>query len=377
MQNPHKPLELVYIISQINKSHALEWTLLGLAKDKNLHLSVILLNPETSALEHFLFTHDIDNYRIRFQSKKDYPSAIWQVYKLLRRLKAEVVHTHLFDASMIGLAAAKLAGVKKRTLTRHHATFHHEYFPRAVWYDRLINALSTEIVAISKNVQQVLVEKEGVSVAKVKIVEHGFDMSYFSNVNPLKVQKLKEIYAINDKKPVIGVISRYFKLKGIQFVIPAFKSLLNTYPEACLLLANTKGNYASVITTMLAELPEGSYREITFESHLAELYQCMDVFVHVPINPHTEAFGQTYVEALAAGVPSVFTLSGIAAEFIVHEENALVVDFEQSNEIEMAIRRLLADPQLGKEIAHKGRVSVSPRFEIDLMIAKLKTIYFD
>ncbi len=44
--------------------------------------------------------------------------------------------------------------------------------------------------------------------------------------------------------------------------------------------------------------------------------------MHVTIGKHYEAFGQIYVEALAAGIPSVFTLTGIAPEIIEHEHNA-------------------------------------------------------
>jgi glycosyltransferase involved in cell wall biosynthesis len=370
-----KKIELVYIISQINKSLALEWTLFRLSKEKDLHLSVVLLNPGTSALEHFLFTHDIDNYRLRFRSKWDYPSVCLQLWSLLRKLKADIVHTHLFDASLLGLFTARWAGVKRRILTRHHATFHHEYFPRAVWYDRLINSMATKIVAISKNVQSVLTHQEGVAPDKVFIIEHGFEMEYFSEVIPAKVEKLREIYAIDQQGPIIGVISRYFELKGIHFIIPAFKAILQDYPDACLLMANTKGNYTSVIANLLSELPERSYREITFESHLAELYQCMDVFIHVPINPQTEAFGQTYVEALAAGIPSVFTLSGIAPEFIEHEVNALVVPFQDSNAIEKAIRRLLSTSELREQLSRKGRETVEHRFAMPEMMRKLKQLY--
>src|SRR5256885_4070776 len=40
----------------------------------------------------------------------------------------------------------------------------------------------------------------------------------------------------------------------------------------------------------------------------------LDVFVHAPIAPQVEAFGQVYVEAMAAGVPSVITRAGIRSE---------------------------------------------------------------
>ena len=73
------------------------------------------------------------------------------------------------------------------------------------------------------------------------------------------------------------------------------------------------------IQEAVKELPQNSYCVIPFEKDLFSLYQLFDVYVHTPINPTLEAFGQTYVEALAAGIPSVFTMSGVAPQFVLHE----------------------------------------------------------
>ena len=67
------------------------------------------------------------------------------------------------------------------------------------------------------------------------------------------------------------------------------------------------------------------YTEIVYETDMPALYKTFDVFVHVPVEPHFESFGQVYVEAMASGIPSVFTLAGAATEFVRDGENALVV----------------------------------------------------
>jgi glycosyltransferase involved in cell wall biosynthesis len=159
-------------------------------------------------------------------------------------------------------------------------------------------------------------------------------------------------------------------------VIPAFKKLLVDYPNALLILANAKrGDYAQEINTLLSELPRESYREIEFEYDLFALYRLFDVYVHVPIDPELEAFGQTYVEALAAGIPSVFTLSGVAPEFIEHERNALVVDFQNSEQIHQSICRLLDDKVLRTHLSTTGKSDVNARFSFSKMIARLEDIY--
>jgi glycosyltransferase involved in cell wall biosynthesis len=189
------------------------------------------------------------------------------------------------------------------------------------------------------------------------------------------VKILLSKYQLEGKAPIIGVISRYFELKGIQFIIPAFKKLLAVSPNAHLILANATGEYASVIQSFLEGVPGENYTQIRFEGDIAALYQTFDVFIHVPINSHIEAFGQTYVEALAAGVPSVFTLSGVAAEFIEHEKNALVVPFQKADAIYLAMMRLLEDGPLRSRLIEQGKIDVKQQFELAGMMQKLEELY--
>jgi glycosyltransferase involved in cell wall biosynthesis len=343
---------------------------------KRFALSFVLLNPGDSVLETFLRGRGVDVLRIEYRGKKDLPGAILRIARFLRRRNVRVVHCHLFDACVAGLVAARLAGVKKRFYTRHYATFHQVYFPRAVHYDRFINAQATGIVAISRNVE-VALRKEGVNCRKVHLVHHGIRLEEFGQVPAGRVAGLRAKYGLAGKGPVIGLISRYLELKGIQYVIPAFRQLLGRFPAAHLVLANATGDYAATIRALLSGLPPGTYTEIRFEEDVAALYGLFDVFLHVPINEHLEAFGQTYVEALAAGVPSVFTLSGVAPEFIEDGRNALVVPFCDAGAIYQATSHLLEDAPLRQAITARGRADVQERFSLPTMIYKLEELYGD
>ena len=100
-----------------------------------------------------------------------------------------------------------------------------------------------------------------------------------------------------------------------------------------------------------------------------------DVFVHVPVDKNSEAFGQTYIEALAVGVPSVFTLSGVACEFIENGKNALVVDYQNSEQIYEALKRILSDKALDYQLFINGRKDIEKYFSLPLFIHKLEQIY--
>lgn len=298
-----------------------------------------------------------------------------KLWRLMIRHNIALVHAHLFDASLITLTAARFACIRKRIHTRHHASQHHHYNPHAVKYDHFINRQSTHIVATSDGIKKILIEKENVPAEKITVVHHGFDLKYFEEVTEGRISTLKEKYSLNNSYPVIGVISRWTHWKGIQFIISAFKTLLQQHPSAVLLLANATGEFVNEIENLLTQLPKERYRRIAFEVDTPALFHLMNVFVHVPIDDHSEAFGQVYVEALAAGIPSVFTLSGIANEFVRDHHNAVVVPYQNAEAIEVAITEILSNDQLKQGLISNGKRDVAKLFDIKIMVEKMNKIY--
>lgn len=352
---------------------AFEWIVANL-DDTKFDLSFILLNPHTSLLETYLEEHQIPVSRIKFSGKSDYLKALFKLWIKLLKTSPDVIHCHLFDASLIGLLAAKLVGIKKRIYTRHHSTYNWNYNKKGVKWDRFINYLATDIVAISKNVESILLEKERVNQNKIHFIHHGFDLEVFMNPSTRKIENLDIKYDSMEKWPVIGVIARWIEWKGIQFIIPSFQQLLKKYPNAFLILVNTSGSYKSSIQKLLDGLPKECYCCIDFEIDISNLYQLFDVYVHTPINKESEAFGQTYVEALAAGVPSVFTISGVASELITHNENAIVVPYQDSPSITKAIDLILSDRKLRDTMIANGKKSVNA-FNLSTYLRKLEHLY--
>lgn len=369
-----KKIKVSYIISNVNKAVAYEWISQCLDKNK-FELHFILLNPGDSELENYLRKNDFPVNRVLYRGKKDILKSTWNTFNILRKQKVDVVHAHLFDANIIGITSAWLLRIKKRIYTRHHSNFHHVYFPKAVKYDKFVNYLSTDIVAISDVVKKILQKKENVPAKKIHLIHHGFKLEDFKNVPVENIDKLRQKYIHPDSTPVIGVISRYILWKGIEYTIAAFEKFLITHPNALLVLANARGDYKEHIQNMLKKIPAKNYIEIPFESDSFSLYKLFDFFIHVPVETETEAFGQTYIEALAAGIPSIFTLSGIANEFIIDQQNALVVPFKNTEAIYSAMMTLAENKALQTKLIANGEKDVFSRFSLSQMISSLEQLY--
>jgi glycosyltransferase involved in cell wall biosynthesis len=368
-------VNIAYIISQVSHSNLFEWTAMLLDR-KKYRLTFILMHEEETPFELFLRRQKFNVYRLSFKNKFDIPACTIHTRNILKKEKIAIVHTHLFEGGLAGMAAAKLAGIPRRIHTRHDATIHHDFHPRAVKYDKVINGLATKIIAITRNVKQILEEMENVPGNKITIIHHGFILDKFRNVDEERMKKLTGTYFPKGKpRFVIGAVSRFIEWKGLQYLIPAFAEVHKSNPEAHLVLANAQGPYEEELEKLLSKLPPGSYTKIFFEKDIIALYRLMDVFVHVPVDAQSEAFGQVYIEAMAAEIPSVVTLSGIAPDFIEDKKHALVVPFKDSKAIAEKINALLKDPQLGKQLAGNAAAAIAKEFSIERMIAQLETLY--
>lgn len=368
-----KKKHVVYIVSNVQKSVAFENT--AQALNPFYKLTFLLLNPAGSDLQDFLIQNNIAVSKITYRGKRDLLPAFFRIFFFLLFNRPQVVHAHLFDAQMVGLSAAWLAGIRTRIYTRHTSNFHHIYHKKGVKYDRFSNRLATRIISISQATDFTLLELEKVSPSKVVKIPHGFDLDQFVNVQQSRVDTIRAKWKIPNQQPVIGVVARFIEWKGIQYIVPAFKEFLKTNPAACLVLCNATGPYKQNLELLLKEVPAANQVIVPFEADMAALYKLFDIYVHTPVSSLVEAFGQTYVEALASGIPAIFTRSGIAAEFVEHKKHAWVVPFENSESILEGMTALWKDKSLQNILVENGRQVVISQFKMQDMINSLHKLY--
>lgn len=356
-------IKVCHVLVNINHSLLLETKAKFLDKNK-YEQSFVFLNAERpKKLAGRLAAMGIETTWIKYSTqKKDLPRVIFALTKHFRKLRPDIVHCHLVDACLAGLTAAYLSGVKTRIHTRHHGSECHKYHWHGVYYDRYINKLSTRIIVATSTVRDTLINLENVSPDKISLISYGYDFKEFES-NEHEVNELKKKYELVGRYPVVGVISRFVHWKGVQYTIPAFAKLAREYPDAKLVLENSLGNYTPEIMTLLKQhLHENQYLLVKFTGNIFDLYKTFDIFAHVPINKDVEAFGQIYIESLYLGIPSVFTLSGVASEFVRDRENALVVPYCDSDAIYHAMKLIMSDDGLRKKVIQQGAKDVADRF---------------
>ncbi|HEX2616943.1 MAG TPA: glycosyltransferase family 4 protein [Flavobacteriales bacterium] len=370
--------KVMYILSQIGDSK--EFDLMADQWDSSrFELEIVLLHSDPdSNLQRHIRARGHTCLTIPYSGRISVISCFWRLYRHMRRSKPDVVNANLLEASFLGLISARLAGVPMAIYTRHHTTHNHKYHPvRGVLYDRICNFLAHRIIAISEVTREILVEKEGVKPEKIVLIHHGFDLSQPLLPNPEKGQELRHRYGLNGKGPIVGVISRPFEWKGLDHTIAAFAALVKEVPKAHLMLFNWHStDQVERYEKLLGELPEGTWQTIWFENGILELYHHFDVFVHVPEDAHSEAFGFVYIEAMTTGTPSVFTRSGIMHETATQDLHGIrFVPFKDAGAILEAMRAWIAERPSKEQRAAWARSNTAELNERLGIARKLEALY--
>jgi glycosyltransferase involved in cell wall biosynthesis len=192
--------------------------------------------------------------------------------------------------------------------------------------DFIANYLSTEIVAVSEVVKEILVNSEGVNSAKVILIHNGIDTERFLAINFSR----EKLSSINHNEIKVGVVSRMTGWKGVQYTVDAFIMLHSRFPNSHLNLVGAPSDSYELIHDKLAALDPSAYTLVSYHPDILGFLQSLDIFVHVPIGPQDEAFGLVYIEALASRTPSIFTISGVLHELSNPEKYAQIVPYQDS-----------------------------------------------
>lgn len=367
---------LLFVISHINKSNNLEWFFEELVKLEKINSRIILLGKGETSFENKLRSFGFKVSVFKQAGKVDFALNWLRCFFFQLIWRPQIIHTHLREATLIGITTSWILRIKKRIYTRHTANYNHIYHPKSVWIDKLINRLSTTIISISNNVSNIL-KSEGVFESKIALIHHGFRHSAFQNIDDHRIAEIKKKYGIQEGF-VIGVVSRYIHWKGYQYIIPALDQIKQKIPEAKFVFANTSGPDSKMIEDLLKKHNlKSEVTQIQFEEDVYALFKCFNLFIHAPISPEVEAFGQIYVESQLLGIPSIVTMSGVAPEFIKHKENAFVVPHKSIDAIAKAVIEMFENLGLREALSSKAMNMAQQKFVMNEMIEEHLKLYLN
>lgn len=288
-------------------------------------------------------------------SKAGLVSAAFDLRRIMNERGTDVVHTHLFNPTVVGLLAAT-SQKRKKLVTRHHSDALHliENTLKRRFYlglEHLINRLADHIVAPSRAVRDCLIEFENVPAGKVTLIPYGQRRERFDAINAETINRKREELGMNDQLSLVCV-SRLFHRKGHRYLFEAIAPLIHEGLQAKLYLVG-EGGYRAQLEALATEL--GIRENVVFlgwRDDILEIIGAADIVVHPSLE---DALSQALIESLMLGRPIVATNISGAADTLGDGKYGRLVPPADSPALREALEDTIANIDAARGQAKLGR----------------------
>lgn len=304
---------------------------------------------------------------------------IYRLYKELKKIKVNVVHSHGTRPIFIGTVAAKLAGVQKVVVTVHNS-----YRLMAFNSANKINPFKL-IVSLVMHAGGLILADNVIFISKRLRDEFYTAYKYFLNFNTLLRRKVSiihnwaayEFYSkpveISPKKTtVIGQVGRLDPNKCTKNLIHAVKQLVDLNYRIELLIVGD-GYLKKELINLTKELELSDIVHFKgHQEHVLKYYNAMDMLV---IASNSEGLSLVMLEAMLSGLPVVATDVGAAREVITDKESGIIVPPNDVNALKEGIQYLLDHENERMKIIRKGQKVVQSKFDKQSSLNSMLNFY--
>ncbi len=297
--------------------------------------------------------------------------AVFALYRLFKKEKPDIVHSHTPKAGTLSMLAAKLAGVPHRLhtiagLPLLEATGAKRTLLNTV--EKLTYACATKIYPNSTGLNDIIIKHKFTSPKKLKVIANGssngidtsfFDPGLYSDEDNLK---LSQSLGINSSDTVIVYVGRLVRDKGIHELIDAFKKLNAESANAKLLLV---GTYEKDLDPLSPETEE----EINTNPNIIMVGWQDDVRPYFAISDiltfpsYREGFPNVVMQAASMGLASIVTDINGCNEIITDGSNGKIIAVKDAEQLFENMKVLVNDDTLRTTLAANARTSITSRYE--------------
>ena len=361
-----KSILIYYSSSQIS----IDLTSLMLELRNNSFRVYFLSHCEKGNLQLYLEKQGV---KVESIKKIGYLKKIYHLIYYCNKNKIDVVNSHTQVNNFI-LSIAQFFIKAKCIMTRHHSDYVYNGNNRmAKLFDKIINKLSKNIIAISEKVKDQMINVERVSLNKIIRINNAYDFSLFPPVNKKIKNKIVTNYNLTGKDIVLLNIGRMIPIKR-QALLLELVYLLKKEDFHIKLLIIGSGQLKKRLVKIAEDFEITN--EVVFTNqvnNIRDYMACCDLQVHLS---ESEASNNVVKEFALLGKPSIICKNvGDFEDYCTRKNSYLIPkDFSIIN-LKSIIVQIINDKQ---DLVRKGeemRSTVKSIFSIDNVIPKYLELF--
>ena len=280
--------------------------------------------------------------------------------RFVRANEIEIVHAHV--ARDYPLAALATSGpIARLVLTRH------VLFPLNRIHQLSLRR-TRRVIAVSQAVAESLVAQRVFDSKKIVTIHNGIDVARFGNAFSERA---------SDQALRIGTIGHLAPIKGQEDFVRAAAIVNQSRRDIEFVIAGEDKSQSRenriALEKLITELGmNDKVRLVGWIEDVPGFLSTIDLFVS---SAHSEPFGLSIVEAMAAGVPVVATASEGAREIIEDRESGRLVPIGDSASLARVIDELMNDETERRRLAQNAKAVAREQFSLERMVERTEELY--
>jgi glycosyltransferase involved in cell wall biosynthesis len=304
-------------------------------------------------------------------------AAVWQAYRLMRRERPAIVHTHTAKAGMVGRVAAYAARVPFVVHTFHGNSMSGYFSPVASaimrGIERVLARFTDRICVVSaQQLEEISGRFKVASRAKVRVVPLGLDLT---------TELRQPLPELRHGVLTVGWLGRLVEIKDVPLLVAIIEEAVRRGVPIRFFVGGD-GPKRALLRDAVARYGPGRLRWTGWERDVSGFLGECHLLVQTSRNEGTPV---ALIQGMAAGRPFVSTAAGgvvdLARGPVLHEKsgcdwyaNAVLAEPQPAAFVD-AFQRFLSQPGLLRHMGSSARDFAAERFHSERLVADMDRLY--
>lgn len=341
-----------------------------LSQDKKNKITVVVMIEPQDFVEE-LNQAGVDVISLRMQQGKASMSALFSFIKIIRSVKPDVVHAHMFHSNLICRIARIFVRIPVLVNTIHGVE---GLLGRRSFIYRVTDPLCNVTTAVGNVLAEMAIANRAVPANKLRVIYNALDVHKYSFQAEERDNIRAELMLQKDQYVWISV-GRLFEVKDHKTMLAAFRRVVSRSTDITpvLLLVGDGENRAMIEEMIASDDLLKNVRILGRRSDVNRILCAADAFVLSSVH---EGLPLVLQEAASIGLPMVATDVGGCKEVIINDKNGYIVPPKAPEQLAEAMRDIMSlTADRRNEFSEFSKNLVNEKYEIHHVMKQWLELY--